>query len=39
VNEFQKYALTHPLARADGGDQQLFRRIDFPWSIILTVNK
>lgn len=39
MNEFQKNALSNPLARANGAMQQSFRRITFPWSIILTVNK
>jgi hypothetical protein len=39
MNDFQNYALAHPLAQADGYVQQSFRRVNFPWSIILTVNK
>jgi len=39
MTEFQQYALTHPLARARGGYQESYRRIELPWSIILTVNK
>ena len=39
MTDFQKYALSNPLARANGAMQQSFRRIDLPWSIILTVNK
>ena len=39
MNDFQSYALAHPLAHASGDGQQEYRRITFPWSIILTVNK
>ena len=39
MTDLQKYALSHPLARAGGYDQQEYRRITFPWSVILTVNK
>jgi len=39
MTDFQKYALSHPLARAKGGYQDNYRRIEMPWSIILTVNK
>jgi len=39
MTDFQRDALTHPLARASGAGQQEYRRISFPWSIILTVNK
>ncbi len=38
MNAMQKYALEHPLARANA-NAQLYRRLDLPWSIILTVNK
>jgi hypothetical protein len=39
MTKFQLHALSNPLARADGCSQQRYRRIDMPWSIILTVNK
>ncbi len=39
MTDFQTYALSHPLARANGACQQEYHRITFPWSIILTVNK
>lgn len=34
----QQYAIEHPLARARG-DAQLYRDLNWPWSLILTVNK
>jgi hypothetical protein len=34
----QEYAITHPLARAEG-DAQVFRELRMPWSVMLTVNK
>jgi hypothetical protein len=40
MTEFQRYALANPLARAnDVSNAQRYRRLDMPWSIILTVNK
>lgn len=41
MTPMQKYAIEHPLARAipDAIAAQNFRRIDYPWSLILTVNK
>lgn len=41
MTPMQKHAIEHPLARAipDGIKAQAFRRIDYPWSLILTVNK
>lgn len=38
MTDFQKYALSHPLATADPGATRN-RRLMMPWSIILTVNK
>jgi hypothetical protein len=38
MTDMQRFAILHPLATASG-DQFGFRRLDFPWSIILTVNK
>lgn len=38
MTQMQKFALLHPLARAYG-DVQSFRRLDYPWSLIMTVNK
>lgn len=39
MTSMQSFALSHPLARATGADSQDFRRLDMPWSLILTVNK
>lgn len=38
MNEMQAYAIANPLARAKG-DAEPYCRVDFPWSLILTVNK
>lgn len=38
MTKMQAYALGNPLARANGS-AEAFRKIDWPWSIILTVNK
>ena len=38
MNAMQKYAIENPLARAEFSARP-FRRLDLPWSIILTVNK
>jgi hypothetical protein len=38
MNNFQQYALAHPLARATGNSEKYWR-LTMPWSIILTVNK
>lgn len=39
MTDLQTYALSHPLARAKGADPQSYRRVEIPWSILLTVNK
>lgn len=41
MNRMQIHALANPLATADplATDAQLFRLLQLPWSIILTVNK
>lgn len=38
MTETQRFALMHPLSRASGSVQP-FRKLDMPWSIIVTVNK
>jgi hypothetical protein len=38
MTDLQRYAITHPLARARGNWEH-FRRFDPPWSKMLTVNK
>ena len=39
MTDFQLYALSNPLDKANAPFSERYHRVDRPWSIMLTVNK